>query len=112
MTAHYTPGGGQVKLDLNAIVTSVSGQVYSKDREDGTVEAGDKARIRATYDFPNHQSDFLELRYGCGGCMKGAGGFLGLHVHDFIPTAQNNLRVDVGAPKRLAGACRCRGTTP
>ena len=112
LTARYTPGGGQVKLDINATVTSVSGQVYSRDREDGTVEAGDKARIRATYDFPKHQADFLELRFGCGGCMKGAGGFLGLHSHDFVPASQNKLQISVGAPKHLAGACRCRSTVP
>jgi hypothetical protein len=104
LTAKYTPGKGEVKLDLQATVTSVRGQRYSEDREGGTVEAGDGARIRATYDFPLHKLDFMQVRYGCAACQKSAAGLQGVHAHDSIVESGNTLRVTVGAPKRLAGA--------
>ena len=111
LTAPYTLGRGEVKLALDTIVTSVAGQVYSEDRDGHTVEAGDKARIRATYDFPLHKGDFMQLRYGCSACNKSAGGLQGLHIHDFLVETDDKLRVTIGAPKQLAGGCRCRGTT-
>ena len=111
LTAEYTPGKGEVKLALNVIVTSVAGQVYSTDREGHSVEAGDKARLRATYDFPLHKGDFMQVRYGCSACDKSSAGLQGLHIHDFRVDTDNKLRITIGAPKQLAGACRCRGTT-
>jgi hypothetical protein len=112
LTARYTPGGGAVKLDMTAIVTSVTGQVYSEDRDGGSVEAGDKARIRATYDLPLHQDDFLSLHFGCSACIKGSAGLSGIHIHNFRVDSDDKLRVQIGAPKHLTGGCGCRGTTP
>ena len=112
LTAKYTPGRGEVDLDIVTVVTSVTGQTYAEDREGGTVQAGDGARLQTTYDFPLHRDDFMRLRYGCSTCIKGSAGLLGLHIHEFIAEPDDRLRVTVGSPKQLAGGCHCRGTTP
>ena len=112
LTATYTPGNGAVKLDFNAVVTSVAGQVYSEDPSGQSTQAGDRARVRATYDFPLHQNDFLQLRFGCSACINGSAGLKGLHSHNFLVGADNKQRITVGAPKQLAGGCNCLGTTP
>jgi hypothetical protein len=109
LTANYRPGSGEVRLDVRAVVSSVTGPVYSENRDGQSTQAGDGARILATYDFPLHKADVLQTLLGCSQC-KGSS-LLGLHHHRFLVEQSDKLRVTIGAPRQLAGSCRCLGTT-
>jgi hypothetical protein len=111
LTARYTPGRGEIRLDVSGVVTSVTGQVYGQDPEGHSTQAGDGARFWATHDFPLHRDDYLQMRFGCSACPKSAAGTGGVHIHDFLVETQDKLRVKIGAPRQLAGGCRCLGTT-
>jgi hypothetical protein len=92
-------------------VSSVTGSVYSQDPDGHSTSGGDGARIIASYDFPLHRDDFLNTHFGCSQCKGGSSSLLGLHLHRFLVEQQDRLRVTIGAPRQLAGACRCLGTT-
>jgi hypothetical protein len=111
LTAKYRPGRGEVRLDVSAVVSSVAGPAYSQDLYGHSTQGGDGARILATYDFPLHRDDSLQTLFGCSQCKGGSSSLKGVHGHRFVVEPQNALRVSIGAPKELAGSCRCLGTT-
>jgi hypothetical protein len=111
LTARYRPGNGEVRLDVSGVVSSVTGPKYSEDGYGNSTQGGDGARILATYDFPSHRDDFLQTLFGCSRCKGGSSSLKGLHLHRFLAEPEDKLRVSIGAPRQLAGSCRCLGTT-
>jgi hypothetical protein len=109
LTAKYTPGQGAVRLDVVAVVSSVTGPVYSQDYDEHSTQGGDGARVIGYYDFPSHRDDSLQTLFGCSQC-KGSSTGLGVHGHRFLVEPEDKLRVSISAPRQLSGACRCRGT--
>ena len=102
LTAEYRNVLGDIRLKLYAVVSSVSGTVFSQDQSGASVQGGDKAAVWVLSDLPLHREDFLQIRLGCAGCMSGSAGFQGLHVHDYRPGGPTNrLRLTIGKPKPL-----------
>ncbi len=111
LTARYTPGRGEVRLDVSGVVSRVAGPAYSQDPGGHSTQGGDGARILATYDFPLHRDDSLQTLFGCSQCKGGSSSLRGVHTHRFRAGPEDALRVSIGAPRQLAGSCRCLGTT-
>ena len=100
LTAEYRNVLGDIRLKLYAVVSSVSGTVFSQDPSGASVQGGDKAGVWVRSDLPFHREDYLLIRLGCASCINGSAGFNGLHVHDYRPGSPNNkLKLTIGKPK-------------
>ena len=108
LTAKYTRGRGEIRLEVRGVVSRATGIVYSKNPAGHSTRPGDNAGFNAVTDFPLHRADLLQVAFGCGRCRTALTDDRGYHGHGFTVRSENVLRVTISRPRSLAGACRCK----